>query len=143
MASEAPEFVVVVLFAWRGAATAALGTLISSKVNQWTLLVGMLPLVYSVALGGPHALPLDDRQQEEVLLTAAQSLFAVTLLLDLRLSLLGAGVLFALFAVQMLLPDTRTEITVIYLVLAAVVLVRSYRQLSRAFRWMRAQPAQL
>ena len=141
LASEAPEFVVVVLFAWRGAATAALGTLISSKVNQWTLLVGMLPLVYSIALGGPHALPLDDRQRGEVLLTAAQSLFAVTLLLDLRLSLVGAGVLFGLFAVQMLLPDTRTAITIIYLVLAAGALVRSRRHVSRAFRWLRPERA--
>ena len=89
LASEAPEFVVVALFAWRGAATAALGTLVSSKINQWTLLVAMLPLVYSFGIGAPTALPLDQRQQDEILLTAAQSLFAVALLLDLRLSLSG------------------------------------------------------
>jgi cation:H+ antiporter len=98
-------------------------------------------LVYSIALGGPQALPLDERQRAEVLLTAAQSLFAVTLLLDLNLSLVGAGILFLLFAVQMLLPETRLEVTVAYLVLAALVLVRSRRQVWRAFRWMRMQPA--
>ena len=37
LASEAPEFVVVALFAWRGQGTPALGTLVSSKINQWTL----------------------------------------------------------------------------------------------------------
>jgi cation:H+ antiporter len=137
LASEAPEFVVVALFAWRGAATAALGTLVSSKINQWTLLVAMLPLVYSFGIGAPTSLPLDTRQQDEILLTAAQSLFAVALLLDLRLSLVGAGALFGLFIVQMVLPETRGAMTVVYLVLSAVVLVMSRRQALRAFQWMR------
>ena len=138
LASEAPEFVVVALFAWRGEATPALGTLVSSKINQWTLLVAMLPLVYSVALGRPAALPLDPRQQEEVLLTAAQSLFAVALLLDLRLSLLGAGTLFGLFVLQMLLPDTRSVVTVAYFGLTVLTLILSRRHLASAFRWLRA-----
>jgi cation:H+ antiporter len=138
LASEAPEFVVVALFAWRGQSTPALGTLVSSKINQWTLLVAMLPLVYSIALGRVAALPLDERQQEEVLLTAAQSLFAVVLLLDLRLSVIGAGLLFGLFLVQMLAPETRGAVTIAYFVLTAVALIASRRQVLRAFRWLRA-----
>ena len=137
LASEAPEFVVVALFAWRGAATAALGTLVSSKINQWTLLVAMLPLVYSFGIGAPTALPLDERQEDEILLTAAQSLFAVALLLDLRLSLTGAGALFALFIVQMIFPDTRGILTVVYLVLAAIVVLISRGKARRAFEWIR------
>ena len=131
LASEAPEFVVVGLFAWRGQSTPALGTLVSSKINQWTLLVGMLPLVYSVALGSPASLPLDPRQRAEVLLTAAQSLFAVGLLLDLRLSLYGAGALFGLFILQMLVPETRNAVTVAYFVLTAVNLFLNRRHLGR------------
>jgi cation:H+ antiporter len=138
LASEAPEFVVVSLFAWRGYSTAALGTLVSSKINQWTLLVAMLPLVYSIASGGIVALPLDSRQQQEVLLTAAQSLFAVSLLLDLRLSIVGAAMLFGLFVLQMVAPDTREVVTVAYFVLTAVVLVVSRKHVLRAFRWVRA-----
>jgi cation:H+ antiporter len=137
LASEAPEFVVVALFAWRGAATAALGTLVSSKINQWTLLVAMLPLVYSVGIGAPTALPLDQRQEDEVLLTAAQSLFAVALLLDLRLSVSGAAALFALFLVQMVFPDTRSALTVVYIVLAAIVVLMSRGKARRAFAWLR------
>jgi len=138
LASEAPEFVVVALFAWRGQSTAALGTLVSSKINQWTLLVATLPLVYAVALGHPAPLPLDARQQEEVLLTAAQSLFAVSLLLNLRLSLLEAGALFGLFAVQMVFPQTRLVVTVLYCVLTVVALLATRQQIIRAFRWLRA-----
>ena len=137
LASEAPEFVIVALFAWRGAATAALGTLVSSKINQWTLLVAMLPLVYSFGIGAPTALPLDKRQEDEILLTAAQSLFAVALLLDLRLSLTGAGALFALFIVQMIFPDTRGILTVVYLVLAAIVVLMTRGRARRAFEWIR------
>ncbi len=140
LASEAPEFVVVALFAWRGATTAALGTLVSSKINQWTLLVAMLPLVYSIGRGEPSALPLDARQQDEILLTAAQSLFAVALLLNLRLSLIGAGALFGLFIVQMLLPETRGTITIVYFVLTAVVLALRPRDSLRAFRGFLGRP---
>jgi cation:H+ antiporter len=137
LASEAPEFVVVALFAWRAQTTPALGTLVSSKINQWTLLVAMLPLIYSIALGEPAALPLDNRQREEVLLTAAQSLFAVTLLLDLRLSIYGAGTLAGLFLVQMVLPETRGFITIVYFVLAAGVAFIQRRHVWRAFAWLR------
>lgn len=136
LASEAPEFVVVALFAWRGESTPALGTLVSSKINQWTLLVGMLPLIYSVALGRPDALPLDARQREEVLLTAAQSLFAVALLLDLRLSLVGASALFVLFTFQMLVPEVRAAMSAVYAALTVVALIVSRRHVTRAFRWL-------
>ena len=137
LASEAPEFVVVALFAWRAQTTPALGTRVSSKINQGTLLIAMLPLIYSIALGTPAALPLDERQSEEVLLTAAQSLFAVTLLLDLRLSVVGAAMLFGLFVVQMVLPDTRGYVTVVYFVLAAVVAFLQRRHIWHAFAWIR------
>lgn len=137
LASEAPEFVVVSIFAWRAAASAALGTLVSSKINQWTLLVAMLPLVYGLALGRLEPLRLDGRQQEEILLTAAQSLFAVLLLLDLRLSLAGAGALFGLFTAQLVWPDIRVEMSIAYLVLGGVALLLSRRTIGRAFQGAR------
>lgn len=134
LASEAPEFVVVGIFAWRAAGEAALGTVVSSKVNQWTLLVGMLPLIYVIALGEITPLPLDGRQQDEILLTAAQSLFAVSLLLDRRLSLVGAGALFGLFAVQFIWPETRVELSILYIILAVITLFISRAHLGETFR---------
>jgi cation:H+ antiporter len=53
LASEAPEFIVAILFAVHGRGSDAIGTLISSKVNQWTLLVGSLAIAYLLA--GVHA----------------------------------------------------------------------------------------
>lgn len=143
LASEAPEFVVVALFAWRGMSAAALGTLVSSKVNQWTLLVAMLPLVYSFALGRPDALALDSRQRAEILLTAAQSLFALSLIVGLRLSLPGAATLFALFMVQAALPDTREAVTLAYLALTPIALFRGRHALSSALSSLgRRRPGQ-
>src|SRR6202020_3597960 len=76
LASEAPEFIIAIIFASRGKGTAAIATLISSKVNQWTLLIGSLPLAHLLGGGGP-SLALDSRQIEEVLLTACQTLMGV------------------------------------------------------------------
>jgi cation:H+ antiporter len=122
-ASEAPELVVVSLLALRRQGGLGLAALLSSKVNQWTLLVGMLPLAYSLGASELRALPLDSHQAEEVLLTAAQSLLAVAVLLDLRLSGRDAWILFLLFSVQFVVPAVRLPVTVVYLVLAGLLLV--------------------
>ena len=104
LASETPEFLVAILFAWRGNAAAGMRTMVSSKVNQWTLLVGTLALVYSIAKGQPDMLPLDERQAMELFLTSAQSLFAISLIVALALDLKGAAALFVLFVAQLLAP---------------------------------------
>lgn len=105
IASEAPEFIVAIMFATRGQASLALGSLISSKLNQWTLLVGMIPAVFAVSSGSINPpMPMDDHQMHELLLTAAQSLFAVVLLARMRLGLRGALVLLALFIGQFAAP---------------------------------------
>jgi len=100
IASEAPAVVIAVLFVLAGRAAAGLTAMISDKINQWTLLVGMLPLAMSVGAGHLVHLPLDARQHEEFFLTAAQSLFGLALLLRLRLSVVGALALLGLFLVQ-------------------------------------------
>jgi len=100
IASEAPAIVIAVLFVLAGRAAAGLIAMISDKINQWTLLVGMLPLAMSLGARQLTALPLDARQHEEFFLTAAQSLFGLALLLRLRLSLAGAIALAVLFVAQ-------------------------------------------
>jgi cation:H+ antiporter len=126
LASEAPEFIVALVWSFRGEVAAGLGALISSKVNQWTLLIGTLPIAYSLNLGHPGALILDTRQQHELFLTASQSLFAVAVLLNLRLSWYGAVLLFGLFTAQLLFEQIRVEVSIVYLVLAFVVLIRDW-----------------
>jgi cation:H+ antiporter len=127
LASEFPEFLVAGLLAWRMRADAALGALVSSKVNQWTLLIGTLPIAYAISSGTIDPLPTDTRQTEEVLLTAAQSLLAVVLLINLRMSLWEAGFLAVLFFAQFLTPHSivpRDAFSIAYLAIAAIFFLR-------------------
>ncbi|MGH9282109.1 MAG: sodium:proton exchanger [Acidimicrobiales bacterium] len=137
LASEAPELLVACLYAYRLNTNAALGTLVSSKVNQWTLLVGTLPIAFAIAAGGTHGLPIVGQQREELFLTAAQSAFAVAILVNLSMSVKEAGALLGLFMVQFLAgavgpesihDEVRIITGLIYLLLAAALLVRSRRQ---------------
>ncbi len=105
VASEAPEFVLALMFAWHGRASLALGSLLSAELNQWTLLVGMIPGVYALSFGALWPpIPMDGFQMQEILLTACQSLLAVVMLANLRLSAGEAVVLVALFVGQLLAP---------------------------------------
>ncbi len=105
IASEAPEFIVAIMFALRGFGGVALASLLSAKLNQWTLLVGMIPGVYSVSSGSlRHPIPMGEFQMEEILLTAAQSLLALFMIANLRLSFRYALLLFILFTSQMFSP---------------------------------------
>lgn len=123
IASEAPEFIVAWLFVLRGRPAAGLSTLASALVQQWTLLVGAIPLVYSWSRGEVSALVLDARQQEELLLTSALSLFAIALLADLRFTVVEAAVLAGLFLAQWFVPSTDTRYAIAGLCLVGAAFV--------------------
>jgi cation:H+ antiporter len=122
LASESPEFIVAILFALRGNPQAGVGTLVSSTVNQWTLLVGMLPLAYSLSSGQMGPMPLDARQVAEVLLTSAQSIFAIIVIANFSFSLVEALILGGLFALQLFFPapEIRSLYSWVYMMLALV-----------------------
>ena len=124
LASEAPEFIIAAMFALRGMGGAAIGTLIASKVNQWSLLVGSLPIAH-FAGGGGLGLPLDGRQIEEFTLTATQTILGVAIILALRFHWAPALGLAALFGLQFFVTDTsgRYILSAIQAVLAIVFLI--------------------
>jgi cation:H+ antiporter len=138
LASEAPELIVAGMFAWRLQTSAGFGTLLSSKVNQWTLLVGSLPIVFAISAGHLTGLPLDSLQREELFLTAAQSVFAIAVLASRSISVKEGLALLGLFLGQFvlggILPEglrefERITVGIIYLVLAAGMLVHQRRYL--------------
>jgi cation:H+ antiporter len=133
LASESPEFIVAILFAIRGNARGGLGTLISSKVNQWTLLIGMLPLVYCISAGSVQPMHLDARQAEEIFLTAAQSLFAITMLSNLSFGFWEGVLLLVLFGAQLAFPSPAVRLVFcgVYVVLTIAYLFN--REHRRAF----------
>ena len=140
LASESPELIVACLYAWRLKASDSLGTLLSSKVNQWTLLVGGLPVIFALSAMTTDGLPIDTHQRYELLITGAQSLFAVALLLRLRISTRGASALLGLFLVQFFVSVMFSErvnqvvilvLSGVYAVAAAVIIARHRRRAVR------------
>jgi cation:H+ antiporter len=126
LASESPEFLIAILFALRMRGSVGIAALISSKVNQWTLLVGAIPIAFCLSSGTWRGLPLDARQTEELWLTSAQSLLATLLIADLRFGLREALLLAVLFFGQLVFPSTevRYGFIVTYLVVFAWLLAR-------------------
>ena len=113
-------------------------------VKQWSLLVGMIPGVYAVSSGGTTPINLDPHQFQEIFLTAGQSIFAVALLLDLRLGLREAAALLVFFLAQLFSPFYDVQLEALlglphdplrlhnfyawtYLILAGLLLLRHWR----------------
>ncbi len=139
LASESPEVLVACLLAWRGRAAAGMGVLISSKVNQWTLLIGTLPIAFLVSageFGWTTGLPLDARQRDEIFLTAAQSAFAIAVFANLRMSRVEAAAMFALFATQLFITNEHARVLygLAYTALCLVLLTLQWREFPRTVR---------
>jgi cation:H+ antiporter len=141
LASESPELVVVAYLVNKARSTAGFNALISSKLNQWTLLIGTLAVVYSIASGHLGGLPISEKQVAEIWITAAQSFFALAILSDFEISAREAVVLFLLFISQVLAEfyviqtyadPTATNIsitilyayTVLYMILGIALFIR-------------------
>src|SRR2546428_13530846 len=122
--TEFPETITVLYWGARSnRGSLAMGNLISSKLNQWTLLVGTIPIVYNVALARFQSIALTQLQASELFLTASQSIYGAVCLLDLQLSSREALSLIALFLLQFFIPPLRLEVSAAYLFLAAVQLL--------------------
>jgi cation:H+ antiporter len=141
LASESPELIVVAYLVNKARSTAGFNALISSKLNQWTLLIGTLAVVYSLAAGHIGGLPIDEKQVSEIWITAAQSLFALAILSNFEISIREAIALFVLFisqviaefyVIQTVSEPAATNIsitilhvyTVVYIVLGLALFVR-------------------
>ena len=125
LASESPEIIIAVLFTLRSNPQAGLTTLVSSEVNQLTLLVGSITIVFSISAGELMSFPLDDRQSIEFLLTAAVSAFAIILIAPRVLGARVGLVLLGLFIVHLFFsdPGQRLIFSYIYFGLAIFLIV--------------------
>src|SRR5439155_10978176 len=99
--SEFPEKVSAFYWARKvDRASMALMNMVSSNINQWTLLAAMLPIVYALSRGESSTISFDSHQQLEILMTLGQSLLGTLFLINMQLAWWEAGVLFFLWAVQ-------------------------------------------
>jgi cation:H+ antiporter len=127
LVSEAPEGISAYLWARDpGRASIALMNLVSSNINQWTLLAALLPMVLSASTKHLTPIPLDDAQSRDLLLTLSQALLGATLLLNMQLAWWEATGLFVLFVVQLadVGGSVRVYITWLYFAWAALELAR-------------------
>jgi cation:H+ antiporter len=132
-------------------ASTALMNMVSSNINQWTLLAAMLPITYSLSRGAVSAIPLDGQQQFELLMTLGQSLLAALFLVDMRLRWWEAAGLFGLWGIQFAFSPVKPGpslagflathihlwVTVAYFAWCAVEIARMLtgRRRPEAFRW--------
>jgi cation:H+ antiporter len=141
LVSEFPEKVSA--FYWARTverASTALMNMVSSNVNQWTLLAAMLPITYSLSRGAVSSIPLDGVQELELVLTLAQGLLGLLFLMEMKLEWWEAAGLFVLWAVQFVFSATGLNVhlyvTAAYLVWSALELIRmaSRRRAPEAIR---------
>lgn len=126
--SEFPEKVTAFNWARTGhKAPIALMNMVGSNVVQWTVMAGMVPIIYSVSMQGVTPIMFDHMQTMEILMTVAQSFLSILLLMDLELKFYDAILLFVLWFIQFCLPSVRTEILYAYgffIVLEIFILAR-------------------
>ncbi len=122
----------------------ALMNLISSKLTQWTLLMAMIPVVFSISAGSISDITLssviegtDFTTATELLLTIGSSLYASILLLKLRFMWFEAASLFILWLIQFVWVPVRPAIIWVYFGLAALELIVYRKEVWRAFSGFR------
>jgi cation:H+ antiporter len=118
--SEFPEYLSTMYWArQKGKSPMALMNMVSANINQWTMLAAMIPAVYSLSLGQVTAVPFDEHQRAEILLTVAQSLLGMLLLMNMSFHAVEAGGIFLLWFAQFVRPGMHVPVTLVYLAWSA------------------------
>ena len=117
--SEFPEFVSTFNWARRVTqAPMALMNIVSSNINQWTVLAAMIPLVYGFSHLNHHGawsdFHFDHAQRIEIVLTLLQTGLGILVLANMEFDWLDASVLLVLWLAQFLVPHWREEVAILY-----------------------------
>jgi hypothetical protein len=105
-------------------ANVALMNMVSSNINQWSILSAMIPILFVISAGSIRPLQFDEMQRQEILLTILQSFLGFLLLVNLELKFLEALVLFVFWLVQFVIPSSRHTMIYVYLGWCGVELIR-------------------
>lgn len=123
--SEFPEKLSAFYWARKGStANVALMNMVSSNINQWSILSAMIPILFVISAGHLKPLAFDEFQRHEILLTILQSLLGFLLLLNLQLVMWEALILFVFWAIQFFAPDFREEMIVVYMAWCVIEIVK-------------------
>jgi len=136
LASESPEIIVAILFSLRANPVGGLTTLISAEVNQLTLLIGSMTVIFGLSAGEILNFPLDSRQSAEFLLTSAISVFAILLIVRRVISWRAGLILLVLFVAHLGFVDKEARLifAYIFLGLSAGLLILNRHHVWRLLR---------
>ena len=95
-------------------ANTALMNMVSSNINQWSILSAMIPIIFVISAGHLQPLVFDEHQRHEILLTILQSALGFLLLLNMRLSFHEALILFVFWLIQFVKPGSREVMLWVY-----------------------------
>ncbi len=104
-------------FAWARRITrapVALMNMVSSNINQWGVLSGLLAVIYCWSHGDTSPLPFDDFQRLEILLTILQAFLGWLFLASMSFEAVEATGLFVLWIVQFAVPSLRHHMLWVY-----------------------------
>jgi cation:H+ antiporter len=102
----------------------ALMNMVSSNINQWTLLTAMLPIVLSISVGSVTPIIFDAEQRVELLLTLGQAVVGMVFLMNMQLAWYEAAVMFVFFWVPFVHSSWVRPVAVLYFAWAGVEIVR-------------------
>lgn len=123
--SEFPEMASTVYFARTdGRAPMALMNMVSSNINQWTLLMAMLPVVYSISIGVASTIHFDEQQKLQLWMTLGQALLGLVFLMNMELAWWEAAILLVFFMIGLAIPAWSAILTGAYFGWAGLELVR-------------------
>lgn len=113
--SEFPEKLSAFSWARRvNRAPVALVNFVSSNINQWGVLSGLLAVIYCWSHGDASPLPFDEFQRREILLTILQAFLGWLFLASMDLTAREAAGLFVLWLVQFVVPSSRDAMMYVY-----------------------------
>lgn len=137
IASEFPEKITA--FNWARNAKKvpmAVVNMLSSVTSQWTLLAGLVPIIFWMSAGHMVTIELTDFQRTEILLTIAQSAVAVAFLADLKIKNYEAFGLFVLWLAQLLVPHLREQLVIVYFAWFLLESIRLALNPSQCLAWI-------
>ena len=114
----------------------ALANFVSSSINQWTILVAIIPFIYSFGMGKVTHVVFDEHQRLEILLTIIQSYLGFLFLASMDFRFFEALALFILWLAQFIFPGIRQGIIWVYGAWALVETLRLIKNFKKrnAFR---------
>src|SRR5438128_3765177 len=114
--SEFPEKLSAFYWARKvSTANVALMNMVSSNINQWSILSAMIPIIFVISAGSMQPITFDHFQRQEIILTILQSFLGFLLLVNLKLQLHEAVILFVFWFVQFVVPSWRGAMIYVYL----------------------------